>query len=119
MRKNYYVYILQCADGTFYTGVTNYLNRRFWEHQRGEDPECYTYSRRPLELVYHEMYYEILLAIEVEKKIKGWSGKKKQALINGDWERIKKLSECRNDSHFKNRGLDSARPDKESDPNIS
>lgn len=47
----YYVYILKCSDGSYYTGVTNCLERRFAEHVDGRNVTCYTFSRRPVELV--------------------------------------------------------------------
>lgn len=49
---NYYLYILKCADNTFYTGVTNNLERRLKEHESGVNKDCYTFNRRPLKLVF-------------------------------------------------------------------
>jgi putative endonuclease len=46
---NYYVYIVQCSDGHYYTGVTNDLDRRLWEHNTGYNKDCYTFKRRPVE----------------------------------------------------------------------
>jgi len=100
--KEYYVYILQCKDGSYYTGVTNDIDRRLWEHQEGINNECYTYRRRPVKLVYVENFNDVNQAIAFEKQIKGWSRKKKEALIHGNWEEIKKLAECKNESHYKN-----------------
>ncbi len=100
--KTYFVYILKCADESYYTGITNNLERRFYEHQTGLNTNCYTFKRRPLELVYSTMFYDVLQAISFEKQIKGWTRKKKEALINGDWDKLKKHSECQNESHFKN-----------------
>ncbi|MDZ7742870.1 MAG: GIY-YIG nuclease family protein [Bacteroidota bacterium] len=85
MKTNYYVYILQCGDNSFYTGITNNLERRLKQHQAGINPDCYTFTRRPLHLVYYEIYIDPKLAIEHEKKIKRWSRKKKIALINKEW----------------------------------
>jgi putative endonuclease len=48
----YFVYILKCNDNTYYTGVTNDVQRRFLEHQNGDDVDSYTYKRRPVELVF-------------------------------------------------------------------
>ncbi|MDZ7740550.1 MAG: GIY-YIG nuclease family protein [Bacteroidota bacterium] len=53
MKTNYYVYILQCSDNSFYTGITNNLERRLKQHQAGINPDCYTFTRRPLHLVYY------------------------------------------------------------------
>jgi len=98
---NYYVYILKCSDDSFYTGITNELNRRFKEHVSGSNKKSYTYKRRPLMLVYHHKFNNVLEAIYFEKKIKGWTRAKKIALIKGDFEMLQILAECRNASHFK------------------
>lgn len=81
------------------------------EHHYGLNPDSYTFKRSPIELVFHEQYNDINLAIRTEKRIQKWSGKKKAALAKGDWDKIKELAECRNNSHSKYLGLDSARPD--------
>jgi putative endonuclease len=75
---NYYVYILQCSDDSYYTGVTNDLERRLWEHHEGCDKTCYTCDRRPVELKYFEHYHQIKNAIAREKQLKGWSRKRKK-----------------------------------------
>lgn len=90
--KTYYVYILRCSDHTFYTGVTNNLERRLNEHNLGLNKQSYTFSRRPVRLVYHELYKDVESAIRWEKRIKKCSQKKKQALIDGDWDKIVKYS---------------------------
>jgi len=97
----YYVYILKCLDNSFYTGITNDLERRLTEHNTGRNPESYTYDKRPAELVFYEEFDNPDLAIEYEKKIKGWSHKKKQALIDENWELLKELSVCKNKSSHK------------------
>ena len=84
VQHNYFVYILRCADGKYYVGVTNDLDRRFAEHQQGLDPGSFTHNRRPVELVLVEWYQYIHHAIDREKQLKGWSRKKKEALIAGD-----------------------------------
>jgi putative endonuclease len=86
--KNYFVYILKCKDDSFYTGITNNLERRLSEHNEGIDKYAYTYHRRPAELVWSEMFTDPIQAIMIEKKIKGWSRRKKQALIDGDWDKL-------------------------------
>lgn len=96
MFKILYVYILKCSDGNYYTGVTNNLERRLKEHEIGTDREAYTFSRRPLELVYYEMFTDYFSAIDWETRIKKWSRKKKEALINSRWDDLKKYSECLN-----------------------
>jgi len=99
--KYYYVYILKCYDGLIYTGVTNNMARRFEEHQKGLNKSCFTYNRRPLELIFHQEFNNIDQAIYFEKKIKNWSGKKKLALANGEYKMLQILSECRNATHSK------------------
>ena len=114
--KNYYVYILKCSDDSHYTGVTNNLERRFTEHEEGIDSECYTFSRRPLEVVFYQMHNDFHQAIAMEKKIEKWSRKKKEAIILDKWETLKELSSCKNEtSHLNYKrfepSLDSARDD--------
>ncbi|MBK6963691.1 MAG: GIY-YIG nuclease family protein [Bacteroidales bacterium] len=102
MLKYLYVYIVNCSDNSFYTGVTNDVERRLKEHNEGINPDCYTYSRRPVELVYYEYFSDYNQAISFEKKIKGWSRAKKQALIFGDWDYLKILSRCNNSTNSNN-----------------
>jgi len=90
--KKYFVYMLRCADDSYYIGITNNLQRRMEEHSSGMDSSCYTYQKRPLKLVYAGHFSDVLHAIKWEKQIKGWSRKKKEMLINGDWERLPELS---------------------------
>lgn len=68
--KSYLVYILRCADGSYYTGVTNDLERRVAEHQQGIVPG-YTRKRRPVTLVYSQEFSTALEAIHFEKQVKG------------------------------------------------
>lgn len=89
---HYFVYILKCSDGTYYTGVTNKLYRRLEEHQNGDDSKSYTYNRRPLQLVFFAEFSNIDYAIEKEKQIKKWSRAKKEALIEGKYELLPELS---------------------------
>jgi putative endonuclease len=92
LSHNYSVYILECSDGSYYTGVTNDLERRLWEHDTGFKNKCYTYSKRPVKLKYYETTNDIYQAILREKQIKGWSRKKKEALFKEDWDELIKLS---------------------------
>ena len=89
---NYYVYILECSDGFYYTGVTNNLDKRIWEHNEGINKSSFTYNRRPVVLKYFQRFQNIDDAILFEKQIKGWNRKKKEALFNEDWNEIKQLS---------------------------
>ena len=94
--KRLYVYIVRCADKSYYTGVTNNFERRVAEHNEGIDLNCYTFKRRPVELVFVEEFPNFQLAISFEKQLKGWSRKKKEALIEQNWETLKALSACKN-----------------------
>ena len=88
----YYVYILKCSDNTYYTGVTNNVDRRVREHQSGEALNSYTSKRRPVQLVFYAEFSNLEDAIEKEKKIKKWSKSKKEALINEEFELLPVLS---------------------------
>ncbi|MCJ7553932.1 MAG: GIY-YIG nuclease family protein [Ignavibacteriaceae bacterium] len=88
---DYFVYILKCSDDSYYTGVTNDLERRIGEHQNGVI-KGYTSSRLPVRLVYSERFSDINQAIKVEKQIKGWSRKKKEALMEGNFDLLVELS---------------------------
>jgi len=77
-----YLYILLCADGSFYTGSTNDLERRMLEHQYGEGAN-HTRKRLPVELIYTEEFNRIDEAYYCERQIHGWSRDKKIALIEG------------------------------------
>lgn len=90
--KLYYVYIVKCSDNSYYTGVTNDLESRINEHNDGLNPEGYTYKRRPVELVFHYEFNDINQAIDFEKQVKGWSRKKKEAIINDKWDLLPGLS---------------------------
>lgn len=90
--KSYCVYILQCSDGSYYTGVTNDLERRYFEHQEGLIDGCYTHNKRPVKLMHVEESSDIVAAISREKQIKGWTKKKKEALIAGDYKKLVELS---------------------------
>ena len=90
--KRSFVYILQCSDNTYYTGVTSKFEQRIFQHNTAYFPECYTASRRPLRLVFYAEFTDINLAFEKEKQIKKWSRAKKEALINGDFDKLVNLA---------------------------
>ena len=90
--KIYYVYILKCSDNTYYTGITSNLEIRVIEHKSGKHKDSYTYSRRPVSLVFYSEFTEPSKAIETEKQIKKWSKAKKEALINNEFEKLPNLS---------------------------
>ena len=86
-----FTYILECADGSFYTGSTKDLEKRLWEHNNGIGAN-YTKKRLPVELVYYEEYSRIDQAFYREKQIQGWSRRKKLALIDSKPELLPKLA---------------------------
>lgn len=88
-----FTYILKCADGSYYTGVTNDIQRRLGEHQQGLVPG-YTSQRKPVTLAWCSDDVDIASAIHTEKRIKGWRRAKKEALIRDDVERLPELSQA-------------------------
>ena len=86
-----WMYILECSDGSYYTGSTNDLNRRLEQHKKGEGAN-HTKSRLPVKLIYFEEYDRIDEAFYREKQVQGWSRKKKEALIREDYKRLVELS---------------------------
>lgn len=70
------------------TGHTDNLESRLYQHHNKMVPSCYTASRLPVKLMYSEQYPSRIEALRAEKQIQGWSRKKKQALISGDWEQL-------------------------------
>ena len=79
------------------------MERRLFEHQNGLIEKSFTHKRRPIELIFLQIFANKIEAIQAEKQIKKWSRKKKEALINGDFSLLKKLSECQNNSHCQNK----------------
>ena len=73
-----FVYILKCADNSYYTGVTSNLNQRMYQHDAAFYPDCYTASRRPVELVFYAEFTNIGFAIDKEKQIKNGQELKKK-----------------------------------------
>lgn len=90
-----HVYMLRCADGSYYVGSARLgLDRRVSEYNQGAFGD-YTSKRLPVELVWAEHFLDITDAIAVERQIKGWSRAKKEALIQGDFTLIRRLSKRR------------------------
>ncbi|MBD8064733.1 GIY-YIG nuclease family protein [Devosia sp. PTR5] len=86
------VYMLRCADGSYYVGLTKKpVEARVGEHNAGVT-DGYTKSRRPVELVFTETFERLLDAIERERQIKGWTRRKKQALIRYDYAALPDLA---------------------------
>ena len=88
---SFWVYIVRCADGSYYTGHTDNLEHRIAMHQHGDIPG-YTSKRRPVELVYSQPCSTREEALGAELQIKGWSRAKKEALIRADWEAVSALA---------------------------
>lgn len=78
-----WVYIVSCSDKSYYTGSTTKLEQRIADHNTGKF-EGYTSHRLPVKLLWSEEFVNIREATVLERKIKGWSRKKKEALMNGD-----------------------------------
>jgi putative endonuclease len=76
--KTYYVYILSCADNTYYTGFTSNLSHRLEDHQDRKHLNSYTATRQPVALVFYCTFTEVSMAIAAEKQIKKWSLAKKR-----------------------------------------
>jgi putative endonuclease len=90
-----WLYILRCADGSYYTGTTRTdLEIRLAQHQTGHFGG-YTTTRRPVVLVYSEYFDRIVDAVAAERQIKGWSRAKKEALIAGRFDLLRALSRRR------------------------
>ncbi|HEY0027675.1 MAG TPA: GIY-YIG nuclease family protein [Allosphingosinicella sp.] len=87
----FWVYILRCRDGTYYTGHTDDLEKRMWGHEQGKG-SSWTRTRRPLELVWCEDAPTRYEALEFERRVKNWSKAKKEALMAGDWARVSYLA---------------------------
>jgi len=86
-----YIYILECGDGSFYTGSTRNLERRLAQHQSGQGA-IHTQMHQPVKLVYYEAFTRIDHAFYREKQIQNWSHEKKKALIEGRVDDLKALS---------------------------
>jgi len=87
-----YTYILRCSDGSYYTGSTKNLEQRLWQHQNSQGAN-HTKVRLPVELMYSEYYERVDEAFVREKQIQKWSRKKKEALIEGNFEKLRCLSQ--------------------------
>ncbi len=88
----FHVYILKCSDESYYTGHTDNLEKRLAEHIQGVITSCYTFKRRPVQLVYNETFGTREEALAAEQQIKGWSRAKKEAMMRGDWAEVSRLA---------------------------
>lgn len=88
----FYVYILKCNDGSFYTGYTDNLAKRLVQHSQAHFKNCYTVGRLPVRLAFQGAFKTKERALIIEKQINEWSKKQKQALIDDNWSEIMRLS---------------------------
>jgi putative endonuclease len=88
----FWVYVLRCADNSYYTGHTDNLDKRVAEHASGAIATCYTFKRRPLELLFSQEFATREEALASEQQIKGWSRRKKEAMMRGDWAEVSRLA---------------------------
>ncbi|MCG2787552.1 MAG: GIY-YIG nuclease family protein [Anaerolineae bacterium] len=86
-----WMYILECADGSYYVGSTKDIERRLWEHQSGLGAK-YTSYRLPVKLVYSEEYERVADAFAREKQVQNWSRAKRETLINGEYDKLPPLA---------------------------
>lgn len=103
----FFTYILRCRDGSYYVGHTDDLERRIAEHQTGA-LGGYTARRLPVTFLWADSFQTRDEAFAAERKLKGWSRAKKEAMMAGDWALVSELARCRNDGGAGTTG--SARP---------
>jgi putative endonuclease len=88
---SFWVYVLRCADNSYYTGHTDNLEKRIAEHHAGQI-EGYTSVRLPVALVFADEFPSREEALARERQIKGWNRKKKEAMMRGDWAEVSRLA---------------------------
>ena len=91
-----YVYMLRCADGSYYvvSATGDDLGTRVDQHNAGSH-KGYTFSRRPVVLVWSEYFDRLTDGIAAERQLKGWSRAKKEALLRSDWVKVGELARRR------------------------
>lgn len=90
----FWIYILRCSDGSYYTGHTDNLEKRLASHQTGE-MHGYTSTRLPVKLVFSQAMPTRGEALSAERQIKGWSRAKKEAMMRGDWQTVSDLAKSK------------------------
>jgi putative endonuclease len=92
-----WVYMLRCADGLYYVGSHRGpdIEVRVWEHNNRLYPDAWTADRLPVELVWAEAFDRAEDAVRMERRLKGWSRAKKEAVIRGDWDALPSLARGR------------------------
>ena len=91
--------MLRCVDGSYYTGHTDNLESRLAAYDAGALPG-YTRDKRPVTLVFSESFSTRAEALERKRQIKGWNRTKKQALVRGDWELLRRLAKRNSPTGF-------------------
>ena len=97
-----FMYILECSDGSYYTGSTNNLELRILQHQNGEGAN-HTKKRLPVKLIYYEEFYRIDTAFYREKQVQNWGRAKKEALMAGNERLLHELAKCTNITKAENK----------------
>jgi len=92
IEMTFYLYILQCSDDSYYTGHTDDLELRLAQHHQRAYSSCYTATRLPVKLVFQQAFATRTEAFNSEQQIKGWSRKKKEAMMQGNWDEVSKLA---------------------------
>lgn len=92
-----------CSDGSIYTGLTNNMDRRLQEHNHGINDNAYTAKRRPVKLIFFQHFMQFEQAEQFEKRLKKWSRQKKLALADENFEKLKQLAECINETNYKHK----------------
>jgi len=102
----FWVYLLRCADGKYYIGSHrgDDVEPRVWEHNEGIDPKAFTYSRRPVTLVWCGAFSDPTEMVNFERQMKGWTRAKKEAFVRGDWDRLQALSKSRTSPPVREKG---------------
>lgn len=90
----FWTYILRCSDGSYYVGHTDDIDYRMAQHEQGAIGG-YTAKRRPVALVWSDQFPTRDEAFAAERKLKGWGRAKKEALVDGDWDRVSLLARNR------------------------
>lgn len=83
---------MHCADGSYYTGHADNLEARVNQHRAGAIATCHTFKRRPLRLLFSQDFPTREEALTAEQQIKGWSRKKKEAVMQGNWAKVSRLA---------------------------
>ena len=106
----FWVYVLKCADGSYYTGHTDNIETRLSQHQLGQS--AYTSTRLPVAIIYSDMFYDRDTAFRAERRIKAWSRAKKEAMFLGDWQEVGRLAIPPSERRKRGASLDGVYPER-------